>query len=188
MINKSIARRYAQAIFDIAREQNAVEKFAQDLKTIIDIIEKSAEIKKFIYGRLVPAEAKKEIIAKIITPEMNQMVVNFVYLVMDKSRENYLTGIVDVFDQLTAEEKKIIPAQVLTAVPMTEDQVAKLEGKLSERTGQSVKAQISVDPSLIGGITVRIGDIVYDGSIVKKLGMLKEHLQQDTVGKIGVRQ
>ncbi|MEL7567308.1 MAG: ATP synthase F1 subunit delta [Dehalobacterium sp.] len=188
MINKSIARRYAQAIFEIAREQNAVEKFAQDLKTIVDSIEKNPDIKKFIYGRLIPAEAKKEIIAKMITPEMNQMVVNFIYLIMDKSRENYLTGIVDAFDQLAAEEKKIVPAQVLSAIPLTKDQLAKLEAKLSEKTGRSVKAQITVDPSLIGGLAVRIGDIVYDGSIVKQLGMLKEHLQQDTVGKIGVRQ
>jgi F0F1-type ATP synthase delta subunit len=51
-----------------------------------------------------------------------------------------------------------------------------------------VKAQTTVKPSLIGGMSVRIGDIVYDGSIVKQLGLLKEHLQQDTVGKIGVRQ
>ncbi len=79
----------------------------------------------------------------------------------------------DVFDQLAAEEKKIVPVQVLSAIPLTEDQVAKLEGKLSEKTGRSVKAQITVDPSLIGGVAVRIGDIVYDGSIVKQLGMIK---------------
>lgn len=188
MINKTIARRYAQAIFDIAREQNAVEKFNQDLKTIVNLIEKNEAIKKFIYGRLVPAEAKKEIIGKILTGEMNQMVVNFIYLILDKSRENYLTGIVDVFDVLAAEEKKIIPAQVLTAIPLTDDQLKKLEEKLSQITKQNVKAQITVEPSLIGGMAVRIGDIVYDGSIVKQLGLLKEHLQQDTVGKIGVRQ
>lgn len=188
MMNKTIARRYAQAIFEIAREQNAVEKFGQDLKLMVDTIEGNEDIKKIIYGRLVPAEAKKEIIGKIVPAEMDRMVVNFVNLVLDKSREHYLTGIVDAFDELIAREKKILPAQVRSAGVLTADQVARLEEKLSQMTGQSVKASVTVDPSLIGGISVRIGDIVYDGSIVKQLGMLKEHLQQDTVGKIGVRQ
>lgn len=188
MINKAIARRYAYAIFEIASEKNRAEKFAQDLKTIINQIDNNPAIKKFIYGRLVPAKAKKEFISKIAPREIDQMVLNFIYLVMDKSREQYLTGIVDAFDQLAAEEKRIVPAQVQTAIPLTEGQIDQLEKQLSKKIGQSVKAKITVEPSLIGGMAVRIGDIVYDGSIVKKLDMLKEHLQKGTVSKIGVRQ
>ncbi|MGI6685657.1 MAG: ATP synthase F1 subunit delta [Bacillota bacterium] len=188
MINKTIARRYAQAIFEIAREKNAVDKFGEDLKSIVQLIEENEDIKKIVYGRLVPIEAKKEILGIIISPETDQMMVNFIYLVLDKAREQYLTGIVDAYLQLAAEEKKILPAEVLSAIPLTEDQVLRLEDKFSEITGQRVKAEIRVEPQLLGGITVRIGDIVYDGSISKKLDLLKEHLQQDTVGKIGVRQ
>ena len=114
--------------------------------------------------------------------------VNFIYLVLDKARENYLAGIVDTYDRLAAEEKKIVPAQVKSAIPLTKDQVAKLEERLSQITGRNIKTEIIVEPALIGGLTVRIGDIVYDGSIAKQLGLLKEHLQHDTVGKIGVRQ
>lgn len=188
MINKTIARRYAQAIFDMAREQSAIEKYAEDLKTIVNFIENNEDLKRFIYGRLVPVEAKKELMGKILTGEIHPMVANFINLVIDKSRENYFTGIVQVFDQLAAEEKRIVPAQVVSAIPLTDEQVTKLEEKLSQITGHSVKAEVTVEQSLIGGISVRIGDIVYDGSIVKQLSMLKEHLQQDTVGKIGVRQ
>jgi len=84
--------------------------------------------------------------------------------------------------------QKIVPAQVKSAIPLTKDQVAKLEERLSQITGRNIKTEIIVEPALIGGLTVRIGDIVYDGSIAKQLGLLKEHLQHDTVGKIGVRQ
>lgn len=188
MINKTIARRYARAIFDIAREKNAVEKISENLKSVVRLIEENADIKKIIYGRLVPAEAKKEIVGKMIPEEVDQMVVNFLYLVLDKNREQYLTGILEAYDQLSAEEKRVLPAQVKSAIPLTGEQVTNLEKKLSQIAGQSVKAQVTLEPNLLGGITVRMGDIVYDGSIVKKLSLLKEHLQQDTVGKIGVRQ
>ncbi|HHT63317.1 MAG: ATP synthase F1 subunit delta [Bacillota bacterium] len=188
MIDKTIARRYAQAIFDIAREKNAVEKFSEDLKSITRFIDDNEDMRKIIYGRLVPVEAKKEIIGKFVSPEIDPLVVNFIYLVLDKARENYLAGIVDTYDRLAAEEKKIVPAQVKSAIPLTKDQVAKLEERLSQITGRNIKTEIIVEPALIGGLTVRIGDIVYDGSIAKQLGLLKEHLQHDTVGKIGVRQ
>jgi F-type H+-transporting ATPase subunit delta len=188
MINNTIARRYARAIFDIAREQNGIEKFSRDLKSIVDLIEENPDMRKIVYGRLVPVEAKKEIIREILPGDTDRMLVNFLFLILDKGREQYLTGIFEAYDRLAAEEKMIIPAEVTSAIPLTEEQVAKLESKLSGLTGKSVKVKINVEPALMGGITVRIGDTVYDGSIAKKLDLLNEHLQHDTVGKIGVRQ
>ncbi|MGI6066209.1 MAG: ATP synthase F1 subunit delta [Bacillota bacterium] len=183
MINKTIARRYAQALFDIAKEQKAVEKFAQDLKYAVYTIEENEELKKAIYSRLVPAAAKKELCNKIITGNTHQMVSNFINLVFDKSREEYLVAIVEVFDELVDRENKILKAKVRVADALSEDQLKKLEENLSRMTGQNIKASVDVDPSLIGGITVKIGDIVYDGSVAKQLGMLKEHLQQVQLGR-----
>jgi F-type H+-transporting ATPase subunit delta len=187
MINKTIARRYAQAIFAIAQEQNQIEAYARDLERVIQLIENNEDLKNLIYGRFVPLNGKKEVVSKIIDG-VNPMVANFIYLVLDKSRENYLVAILDVFNELVAEKNMIVQAQVRAAAPLTKAQVQKLEEKLSQISGRNVKAQVQVEPSLLGGISVRIGDTVYDGSIIKKLSLLKEHLQQNSVGKIGVRQ
>ncbi|MCR6545426.1 F0F1 ATP synthase subunit delta [Dehalobacterium formicoaceticum] len=188
MINKTIARRYAQAIFAIAQEKNLTEEYARDLKKVIQLIEGNEDLKILFYGRFVPSEAKKEAVSKIIADELDPMVANFIYLLLDKSRENYLTGIAEVFNELVAEKNRIMPAQVRTAIPLTKNQVQSLEKKLSQITGRNIQAEIQVEPSLIGGMSVRIGDTVYDGSIFKQLSLLKEHLQQNSVGKIGVRQ
>jgi F-type H+-transporting ATPase subunit delta len=187
MINKTISRRYAQAIFAIAEEQNQIEEYARDLETVIQLIESNEDLKSLIYGRLVPLNAKKEVASRIFEG-INPMVANFISVVLDKSRENYLVAILDVFNELVAEKNMIMQAQVRTAAPLTEEQVSSLEERLSQVTGRNIKAKVLVEPSLLGGISVRIGDILYDGSILKQLSLLKEHLQQNTVGKIGVRQ
>lgn len=183
MINKTIARRYAQALFEIAKEQNAVEKFAQDLRSVVSNIESTAEIKKVVYNRLAPAAVKKELCKNILTGDIEPMVGNFINLVLDKAREEYLNAIVEVFDEQVDREKKIVKAQVKVADALDENQIKNLEERLSRMTGQNVKASVDIDRSLIGGISVKIGDIVYDGSITKQLGMLKEHLQQVQLGR-----
>lgn len=183
MINKTIARRYAQALFDIAREQKAVEKFSQDLNSVLQSIEGNEDISKVISSRLVNVTAKKDLCKTLLAADINPMVANFLFLVLDKQREGYLQPIVEVFDELVARENKILPARVRTAQQMTEEQVKMLEDKLSKMTGQNVKTTVDVDPSLIGGMAVKIGDIVYDGSIAKQLGMMKTHLQQVQLGR-----
>jgi len=183
MINKTIARRYAQALFEIAQERNAEEKFAQDLKFVYQAIEANEEVKKIMFSRLVPGGAKKEIAHKIMTGNVDPMVANFINLVFDKSREEYLGAIIASFDHLLDREKKILLAKVKAAGALTGDQVQRLEEKLSKMTGQNIRVSVETDPSLIGGIAVKIGDIVYDGSVAKQLGTLKEHLQQVQLGR-----
>ncbi|MGI6713132.1 MAG: ATP synthase F1 subunit delta [Bacillota bacterium] len=182
MINKTIARRYAQALFEIAQDQNAVDNYLQDLKQLVEIFNR-AEVKKIIYSRLVSGAAKKEIVNHLAIKGINPMVVNFVHLVFDKSREEYLPAIFEAFSGLVDQEKKILPAAVKSAITLSEDQIRRLEEKLSLITGKKVRASVETDSSLLGGLTVKIGDVLYDGSIAKQLRTLREHLQQVQLGR-----
>ncbi|ATW25979.1 ATP synthase F1 subunit delta [Candidatus Formimonas warabiya] len=177
MINKTVARRYAQALFEIAKNHNALDKYAADLKLIMELMESREDLKKFFYGPLVPGAAKKDLIKKAVSGAVDPMVFNFINLIIDKSREIFLADIVEEFNQFLAAENQTLTAKVRSAVALTEAQTGQLEDKLSRLTGKKVKAAVNVDPSLIGGIVVRIGDTVYDGSIAKQLNILKEHLQ-----------
>lgn len=183
MINKTVARRYAQALFDIAREQNSIEVFARDLSSVIQSINSNEELKAIFYNQLVSVEEKKEIVNKGFTGSVHPMVSNFLNLLLDKFREPYLEQIYEVFLELSDIENKILKADVKSATDLSPEQVSKLEEKLSKITHQNVKVNVTIDESLIGGMAVKIGDKVYDGSVAMQLSMLKEHLQQIQLGR-----
>jgi len=183
MINQTVARRYAQALFDIAREKGAVDKFAADLAAVTGSLETSPELRRVIYNRLATAAVKQELIKKVYPAGMEPMVANFVSLVLDKAREEHLPAIMAAFNDLVDKENRILRAQVRVAQAISGDQQLQLEKKLSALTGQQILANVQVDPALIGGMSVKIGDVVYDGSIARRLGILKKHLQQGQLGR-----
>lgn len=183
MINQTVARRYAQAIFEIAKEKGAAAKFAADLSALIGTMEGHPQLRQVLQNRLISPGEKQELVKELFTPEIDPMVANFINLVFEKSREEYLGAILDAFNGLVDKDKKILQAQVRVASALSSEQQSRLEAKLSLITGQQIRTTVQVDPSLIGGMSVKIGDIVYDGSIVKQLGTLKKHLQQGQLGR-----
>lgn len=183
MINKTIARRYAQALFDIGREQNLVDQFSRDLQQVVRIINSHEELKKVVYDQVVSSEVKKELFDKVLGTTVHPMVINFLKLVTDKFRERYLEQMVDAFSELVDQQNNILKAEVKSAVSLSTDQTKALEDKLSQMTGKNISVNVILDTSLVGGLSVKIGDKVYDGSVVRQLSMLKKHLQQTELGR-----
>ena len=183
MINQIVARRYAQAIFEIAKEKGAIPKFAADLSLLINTMEGNLQLRQVLQNRLVSSGEKQALVKQLLTSEIDPFVGNFINLIFDKSREEYLAAILDAFNGLVDKENKILKAQVRVASALSGEQQSRLESKLSTITGQRIRATVEVDPALIGGMAVKIGDIVYDGSIVKQLSILKKHLQQGQLGR-----
>lgn len=183
MRNKTLARRYAQALFEIAKEKNAVSEFAKDLFMVVSSLETSEELKKVIQSRQITAGAKKNLVRELLTKDLDPMIINFINLVFDKSREAYFSDILDSFNELVDQENKVIKAEVRSAERLDDGQRQRLEAKLSRITGTNVQTKVEIDPSLIGGLLVKIGDVVYDGSVAKQLAMLQEHLQHVELGR-----
>jgi F-type H+-transporting ATPase subunit delta len=178
MLNKSVARRYAESLFAIAQEQNQVDEFQKDLGQIADVIDSSQELKDFMAHVLIPPVAKKDIVARFFTGKVSATIFNFLNLVIEKRRAEYIGAIYAEYRDMADESHNVLKAEFVSARKVSDEDVSELEKSLSAATGKNVRINVIIDPSLIGGVKVRIGDRVIDASVLKKLERLKSSLQR----------
>ena len=178
MLNKSVARRYAEAFFSIAQEKNSIDTFQQELELVVKTIKETENLKEYFSHLLIPAKDKKDIANKIFSGKISSTTLNFLMMVLDKRRQDYLEVILGEFRDMADEVRNITKAELISAQEVPEAEVKALAEKLSASTGKQVQLEQSVDPSLLGGIKLRIGDQIMDGTIAKKLEMLKMQLMQ----------
>ena len=178
MLNKSVGRRYAEAFFAIAQEQNKIDEFEKELADVVDVIMSHEDLKAFMFHVLIPPQEKKDILSRLFADRVSPNALSFLNLVIDKRRVDHLGVMFDEYRAMADESKNIIKAEVTSAKDVSEQDIAGLEKTLSEATGKKVRVTLTVDPSLIGGVKVRIGDRVIDASVVKKLDMLKSSLKR----------
>ncbi|MEX1010615.1 MAG: ATP synthase F1 subunit delta [Balneolaceae bacterium] len=173
------ALRYAKALFDLSLEKGQVESVYRDVILIRDTAEASAELKVFLKSPVIQNRDKEEVLATIFKERVNPLTFQLLQLLSEKSREPLLVEIMKGFIQYYLEHTGVIEVQVESATPLDEPVVEELRKVLERRTGKSVNMQITEEPELMGGLTVRIGDTVIDGSVrysLERLGSkLKEH-------------
>lgn len=177
MTDRTVAKRYAKALYDIGTEQGKSEIFAENLNELAALLTANQEIGAMLLNQSIQNCDKKKAINALLNG-MDPMVINFVDLVVDKNRADSLVAMCASYIELMEEQANIARAEIVSAVPLTEEQVKKIEDKFSGIVGQTVKAETTVDASLIGGVQVRIGDTVYDGSLASQLKKLNESLKQ----------
>ncbi|PKM82208.1 MAG: F0F1 ATP synthase subunit delta [Firmicutes bacterium HGW-Firmicutes-14] len=187
MLENAVARRYAQAFFGIAQDRSMVDKLETELKTVVETIDGNEELRRVMDHQLVSPVEKKAIVNKIFSEEISEITVNFLDIVIDKYRATYIPAIYEEFVSYANENRNMADARVKTAAELTEADLEALKDKLNAVTGKNVRLQPEVDPSLIGGVMVRIGDKVIDGSLLGRLEKLKENLLHTEVKEIGVR-
>ncbi|NLB88132.1 MAG: F0F1 ATP synthase subunit delta [Syntrophomonadaceae bacterium] len=178
MLNKSVARRYAEAFFSIAQDHGKIDQYQQELELIVNTIKESDMLREYLGHLLIPAKDKKESITKIFGNNISQITLNFLLMVIDKKREVYIEAIVEEYKELADISRNIAKAELVSAQEVSEDELNTLAQKLSASTGKTVQLKQILDPSLIGGVKLRIGDQIIDGTVAKKLEMLKTQLLQ----------
>lgn len=187
MLENAVARRYAQAFFAIAQEKQMVDKLEAELKSVVDTINAHAELKKVLDHQLISAEEKREILTNLFSGEISELSMNLISVVADKNRAPYIPAIYDEFVSYANALRNMAEAEVKVAFELSESELETIKNRLSAATGKTIRLQSNVDPSLIGGVMVRIGDKVIDGSIAGRLTRLKSSLLQTEVKEIGVR-
>ena len=178
MLNKSVARRYAEAFFSIAREANKIDEFQQELEKIVSAINETEGLKEYFAHLLIPAKAKKEVATKIFGGQISKLTLNFLLMIIDKRRETYIGVITEEYKDMADEFRGITKAELITAVEVADEDVKSLAEKLSTSMGKTVQLKLKVDQSLIGGLKLQIGDKIVDGTVAKRLQMLKDQLKQ----------
>ena len=165
--NVVLARKYGRAIYEIAAEQNSLEKTGEELHLIADTIMGNDELKQLLFHPLLAKDVKKDTLNKLFADKVQPVVLQFCYVVIDKDRFTDFLAMVDVYAAL-----------VTSALPLTKTQVEALKAKLSEITGKKIVMKQKVDSALIGGFTVQVGDRLIDGSVARQLQTLKHIMKQ----------
>ncbi|MBS4025941.1 MAG: ATP synthase F1 subunit delta [Clostridia bacterium] len=177
MINKTIARRYAHAYLTLAMEKNILDRAEQDLKAVAAGVQESQQLTDVLAHKLIPADEKKALAKAVFGSLILPETLNFLLLTIDKRRELYWPEMAEEFSNLADQVRNLSKAQVVSAVEMKREDVAELERKLSKATGRNIKVNVAIDPAILGGLIVKIGDEVMDGSVQKRLELMKNNLK-----------
>ncbi|TSA54132.1 MAG: ATP synthase F1 subunit delta [Dehalococcoidia bacterium] len=178
MISTISARRYAQAIFQIAQAKNNLDEWKKELRKLADLM-KDREIVDLIDHPKVPFNLKADLIKQKLNTS-NELVLNLCYLLILKGRLKNAEQIADEYDSLLDEQRGIKHAVVITAVPVDDSEKHKISGQLEKITGKKVSIKLQVNPSILGGMVARIEDTLIDGSVRNRLDLLRRNLVEVT--------
>lgn len=186
MLTNQLAVKYAQAIYELAGEKDMLNGVEQEMRLVESTITSYDDLSTLIYHPQVLAQAKKETIRKVFGQDISDVVLKFLLLLVDKRRESILPGIISEYVKMANNAQGIIEAEVTTALPLVASQQTALADKLSLVTGKKVVLKTQIDQGIIGGIIVKIGDKLIDGSVVRQLATLKKALLNNEVTGIEV--
>ena len=178
-ISTGIASRYATAIFELAKEGNALAALETDIATLDAALKDSAEFRDVIASPIYSRDDQGAAIAAVADKAgLSDIVKNTLGLMAAKRRLFVLPQLVAELARLIAEEKGEITAEVTSAQPLTDDQIARLSETLKARMGKDVKLNTAVDESLIGGLVVNVGSRMIDTSIRSRLAALQNTMKE----------
>lgn len=177
MTDKTVAKRYAKALFAIGKERGKSEVFAENIKELKHLIEENEDVRHMLENQSIESQPKKNAM-KAIMADADEVVKNFICLVLDKERGAFFSDMCEAYEALMENDANTVLAKVTSAVPLTEDQLRQIEEKFSAIVNQKVKVRAEVNASLIGGVQVMIGDKLYDGTLVHQIKQLSDNLKQ----------
>ena len=177
---KSATRQYATALADVAMAQRAADAVTQQLVGFGALYAESPELRNFLSSPAVTREAKHRVIEKLLARVGGSEIVrNFLFVVIDHQRTHLLPEIIAAVQEEIKKHEGITEAQVSSAVELSKAQKAEMEFTLERMTGKRVEAKFSLEPELLGGAVVRLGDTVYDGSLRSRLNNLRARLASE---------
>jgi len=175
---RSVARRYAAALFDVARKAGQSDRAGEELQALMRTVEGHDELRRVLDTPAVPAHVKKEIISSILKTSggYSDEVSRLALMLAERDRLALLGQVQAVYAERLLEDKKIVPAEVVTASPLSDENRAALTKALGAATGSEVRLTERVDPAIVGGVIARVGSLVFDGSVTRQLERLRQKL------------
>lgn len=175
--NIIIADRYADALVKLAKDGKLTfEKISTDLNLIKDILTQSKDLNEALINPIISLEAKKEIIDKVFSNEIDGLIINFLKVLVDKNRFDAFGEVLNSYNNALDDINNISRVDVVSAVKMTEESKTRLKNKLEEKMGLNVIFDLHVDPNIIAGLVIKIGDNVIDMSLKHKLEDLSKNI------------
>lgn len=180
MISSTIAKRYARAFFEIAGEEKRYEEYYRELGRFSAVFRENKSLEEFLANPIFAQPDKKAVVESVLEKiRISPLTANFLKLLADKHRIEILPDIERCYRELMDNALKKARVTVKTAFPLSGELSRRLQSGLEELTGREVEMTVLEEPSLIGGIVVRVGDTLYDGSIRAQLNNIRNLLGEE---------
>jgi F-type H+-transporting ATPase subunit delta len=175
MAETTVARRYAQAVFGLAKDHNQLDEWDADLATIAQTLQQP-DLRAALASVKAPFSVKRELVERVFGGSIRPLAQNFLLLLIQRGRLDLLDAIIAYYRELVDEERGIARARVTTAVPLDDTERERVAQRLAAITGKQIRLETTVDPSILGGLIARIGDKLIDGSARTRLVALRRRL------------
>ncbi|WP_409303210.1 F0F1 ATP synthase subunit delta [Peribacillus sp. SCS-155] len=176
MSDIAVAKRYATALFELAKEQNLLDETVEELRAVREVFSGNDDLLAFLQHPKVNAERKKQFIAESFA-NLSTLVRNTLLLMTDRHRTDVISQMAVDFIELANEEKSVAEATIYTVRPLTESEQQAVSAAFAAKVGKrTLRIENIVDRSVLGGIKLRIGNRIFDGSVSGKLERLEREL------------
>jgi ATP synthase F1 delta subunit len=174
---EEVAKVYSEALFDVAKEKDELDEIQQQLGEFADAVSENQDLQVFFFSPYLSSAEKREGIGKVVEGG-NQELVNFLELLAEKHRMPALFRIRQRFDELWAAENERLAVTVTSAIELDPKLVESIGAEIEEKTGKTIELKSEVDPAIIGGLVLRVGNRVLDASISSRLDKLRREVAQ----------
>ena len=176
---EELAEVYARALFEAAKDDDVLDRVHDELGEFADALDSDRNLQVFLFSPYFSSEEKKDGVTKIVT-DADERVVNFLELLAERHRMPALFRIRRTFDSMWAEENKLLPVTVTSAVDLDESLVKDIGKRIEEQTGRRVELSSNVDPDVLGGLQVQVGNMVLDATVRNRLDQLRKQVAKAT--------
>lgn len=179
MIVHKVAHRYSKSLLHLAIEQNLVEEVKADMDLILVFNHASSDFKTLLKSPVVRRDLKKKSLDKVFSNELCAISDNFIDVLLRKNREYLLAEIAESFVARYNEYKDIVVAKVTTAVPLNDENEKEIIALVHKMKKGNVQIEEVIDPELIGGFIVRVGDMQIDSSVIRELNVMRREMNEN---------
>jgi ATP synthase F1 delta subunit len=174
---EELAQVYGRSLFEVAREHGSLDELREQIGQFADAVNENRELAMFFFSPYFSTKEKQEALGRILD-EANPILLNFLGLLIENHRMPVIFRIREEYERLWEEENRMLPVEITSAIALdaaTTDSVGK---NIGERTGRKVTLAARVDPDILGGIIIRVGNSILDASIRNRLEQLRRHVAQ----------
>jgi F-type H+-transporting ATPase subunit delta len=172
---EEIAEVYARSIFEVAKEHDRLDDVREQLGQFADALEEDRDLAVFFFSPYFSTQEKEDGLKRVVT-DADDIVVNFLELLIEKHRMPVLFRIRRVLDTLWEDEHDVLPVEITSAIELDEATVKGIGDRIGEQTGRTVQLTAKVEPDILGGVVLRVGNQILDASIRNRLERLRRQV------------
>ena len=176
MATDRIAEGYAQALFAAAQAEGVLAKVEDELYGFVRSMEQNPQLREALTDAALPVDRRKAVVSELLSERAHPLAATLIGFVIDAGHARDLGKIIDGLARMAAREREQELAEIRSAVALTDKQRDRLAAALSQATGRKIEVKVGVDPTVVGGVVARVGDLVFDGSVAGRLEGAKHAL------------